>query len=118
MPPLYGFTEPLVTPEGYIITTRAYFTKYRLGVIVSTFLLKKFSDQKYRLRLLLTHELGHFYGLAAASNVNRDFTTNHCKSKNCVMNPLALTGWKTDRLLSFCDPDLKALKRNLRMIYA
>jgi len=135
---VFGETRPKISGKKIVVDEYIDGRPRPTGVVVSTNRIKKWYGKNWGLAFycILSHELGHFYGLPSSENPNfikygdsRAFSELdyfHCNDRNCVMEQVNVPG-RMDLLEKalhlrkhrrlFCEYDLKTLRENLRKLY-
>ena len=137
---VFGMTRPKIFNDGGIISD--YYSSGKLnvrGILLSLNRIRRWYGKAYSLisfNYILTHELGHFYGLPSTNNPNfirygskmtkSRLDYGHCNRRDCVMEQVNVPG-RLDLLEKalylerigklFCEDDERALRENLRKMY-
>ena len=132
---LFGETNGHVTSSGHIVED---VSRQRPGTFVQGSIQSAHRIRPYQRNFplaffgIILHELGHFFGLASASNPNKSQGSDgliggHCEDRRCIMEQVNIRG-KLDLLAKvqivartnprwFCDADYTAIRENLRRLY-
>jgi len=133
---IFGETKMKIHNKGIILKDHYSDGSPRIaGTIQSVHRIRRWygSDWELAFCAILTHELGHFFGMPSASSPNyvgqakHELDVDHCNDRDCIMEQVNIPGrpdllTKAKHLLRnnpdwFCKPDLAALQDNLQRLY-